>query len=411
MSLGPIIIFDKSTLQSLSIDESCWLDNFFLSNITPIFYVETLSNLAKEFNNHRSSEDMVSEISVKAPSQQSYPNVHHKTLLLGDLLGHKVDMTNKPVLGGGQTKQTTDGQVGIHFEQFPEAEILSRWQEGEFEQIEKDFAKSWRHALSNLRFDSMISLVKNIIPLEQKFRELSEIKQFLDDFVLGDYIEILYLTFQILEVPQELQNEIIRRWKIEKIPLAEFAPYASYVFKVDLFFYLSLAFNLISKERPSNKIDLSYLYYLPFCMIFVSSDKLHAKTAPLFMELGQDFIKGNDLKIALNQLDNYYSQLSDDVKSQGIMRFAYYPPLEIDNIVTQAWDKFCTIWRQHSEQRKNDAQTNHDKDLVNKIKKVQAESQNIPDNIDLDNADHVLFKRKVSFSKGKWNIFPPEVRS
>jgi len=34
--MGPVIIFDKSTLQSLSVDESCWLENFFLTNLTPI---------------------------------------------------------------------------------------------------------------------------------------------------------------------------------------------------------------------------------------------------------------------------------------------------------------------------------------------------------------------------------------
>jgi hypothetical protein len=29
MSLGPILIFDKSTLQSLNVDEAVWPDHFF----------------------------------------------------------------------------------------------------------------------------------------------------------------------------------------------------------------------------------------------------------------------------------------------------------------------------------------------------------------------------------------------
>ncbi len=40
MGVGPILIFDKSTLQSLSIDGSVWLDAFYLPNITPLFFVE-----------------------------------------------------------------------------------------------------------------------------------------------------------------------------------------------------------------------------------------------------------------------------------------------------------------------------------------------------------------------------------
>ncbi len=42
MPAGPILIFDKSALQALSLDESNWLDNFFMTNVTPLFFAETL---------------------------------------------------------------------------------------------------------------------------------------------------------------------------------------------------------------------------------------------------------------------------------------------------------------------------------------------------------------------------------
>ena len=48
MAQGPILIFDKSTLQALNPDQANWLDNFFMSNITPLFYIETLADLEKE---------------------------------------------------------------------------------------------------------------------------------------------------------------------------------------------------------------------------------------------------------------------------------------------------------------------------------------------------------------------------
>jgi hypothetical protein len=34
---GPPLIFDKSTLQSLNPDEAMWLDQYFISVITPLF--------------------------------------------------------------------------------------------------------------------------------------------------------------------------------------------------------------------------------------------------------------------------------------------------------------------------------------------------------------------------------------
>lgn len=45
--IGPIFLFDKSFLQSLSVDESVWFNNFFICNVCPIFYCETLADLGK----------------------------------------------------------------------------------------------------------------------------------------------------------------------------------------------------------------------------------------------------------------------------------------------------------------------------------------------------------------------------
>ena len=47
MSSGPSIIFDKSALESLNPDEAMWLDQFFISNITPVFFLEVLGDLQK----------------------------------------------------------------------------------------------------------------------------------------------------------------------------------------------------------------------------------------------------------------------------------------------------------------------------------------------------------------------------
>jgi hypothetical protein len=37
MPPGPILIFDKSFLQSLDVDEAVWLDNFFLTGEEPLY--------------------------------------------------------------------------------------------------------------------------------------------------------------------------------------------------------------------------------------------------------------------------------------------------------------------------------------------------------------------------------------
>ena len=44
MAHGPSLIFDKSSLESLNLDEAVLMDNFYMSTITPLFFVECLAD-------------------------------------------------------------------------------------------------------------------------------------------------------------------------------------------------------------------------------------------------------------------------------------------------------------------------------------------------------------------------------
>ena len=65
--MGPITIFDKSLLESLSLNEAVGFDNFLYSNITPLFFVETLPDLGKAVRVGRTPEQEVRIIADKAP--------------------------------------------------------------------------------------------------------------------------------------------------------------------------------------------------------------------------------------------------------------------------------------------------------------------------------------------------------
>ena len=47
MALGPSLIFDKSSLESLNLDEAVLMDNFYMSTMTPLFFVECLADLKR----------------------------------------------------------------------------------------------------------------------------------------------------------------------------------------------------------------------------------------------------------------------------------------------------------------------------------------------------------------------------
>ncbi len=47
-----VLLFDKSTLESLSVNEAHLLDNFYRATITPLFFVECLADLGAEDGSH-----------------------------------------------------------------------------------------------------------------------------------------------------------------------------------------------------------------------------------------------------------------------------------------------------------------------------------------------------------------------
>ena len=347
--MGPVLIFDKSTLQALNVDQAVWLDQFFISNITPLFWVETLADLEKKIrkNVDRSPEDIVANLALKTPDSSSKINVHHGTLISAELLdGTEIDMRWGRVIIPYIKPLELEGKKGIVCNPSPEEEAFKRWRDKQFLDLERTIAKKWRQALSNTDLRSKCDGVRSILQ-NSKPKTLSEVKQLNDKFLGSDDQEdVIRFVLRFFGIPLQQQEQILSRWeKANKPLLRQFAPYFHYVVSVDLFFYLAIGSDLISSERPSHKVDLAYLYYWPFCNVFSSNDKLHAELAPFFLNDSQIFLKGSDLKADLSKLNEYYLNLPEDVKQSGVFAFASHPPFDGDFFVSKLWDKYLPQWR------------------------------------------------------------------
>jgi len=139
--VGPITLFDKSFLQSLSLDEAVWFDNFFTTNICPLFYVETLADLEKAVREGRTPEQEVGIIASKTPELHSSPNTFHGQLMMSNFFGHSIPMDGRIFKSGGHPVKA-DGKTGVVFDEPPGAMAFSRWQNGEFLEVERKFAKA-----------------------------------------------------------------------------------------------------------------------------------------------------------------------------------------------------------------------------------------------------------------------------
>lgn len=404
MSLGPITIFDKSTLQALNPDEACWFGHFYRANITPLFFVETLADIEKAVACGRTPEQVVGSLAYKTPSWGAFPNVNHMTLCIGDLIGAPVTMRGVPVTPPGRQVMTGD-QRGVILHEAPEMEALKRWQRREFLDVERQFARGWRRMLSAID----LSELRRHLQMP-RVRDLVEARSMTGELIRrrGRY-RTLKNALMMLGVPPEIHPQILARWKrLGGPPFAEFAPYAAHVLSVDLFSYLALGSGLIA-ERASNRVDLAYLYYSPFCMVFVSNDHLHERVAPLFLGDDQVFIRGSELKTDLARLDAHYAELPEDVREQGIVHFAPNPPREGVYLTSQLWDRFLPRWRDGASEVVRSAET--DRRIIERVSRLKREARaaESSERIDVQDADFVLVETSAPLRMGKWKLFPPEV--
>ncbi len=150
--MGPVVLFDKSFLQSLTLDESVWFDHFFLPVVCPIFFVETPADLTKQqrAGSSKTPQDEVRILADKSPVMSGAPCVHHMQLSIANLMGHAAPRLGQVPQAGGRPVRSKDGKPGVVFERSREAESFARWQRGMFYEVERDAASSWREMLASL---------------------------------------------------------------------------------------------------------------------------------------------------------------------------------------------------------------------------------------------------------------------
>jgi hypothetical protein len=224
-----------------------------------------------------------------------------------------------------------------------EEAAFSRWQEGKFLDVEHAIAKQWRANLAASDLKGAAEPLRKLGVDGTTCRTLEDAHRLATAVVSGSekHFERMALLLAVLQIPYEQHYSIIERWSLSGYkPIDMYAPYCAHILTVELFFRFAMAAGLIGTDRPSNRLDIGHLYYLPFCNLFVSSDKLHRKCAPLFLRDDQQFVWGPDLKEDLGQINVHFMGFPDREKDTGIMAFAHAPPNREGSIVRQLRAEF-----------------------------------------------------------------------
>ena len=380
--------------------------------ICPIFYVETLANLAKA-SIKRTVEAEVRILAEKTPDLSGSPCLFHQQLAINSLLGYGVPMDGRIPRPGGRYVRSGD-KISIVYDESPEMKAFGRWQDEQFFEVERLFAAGWRSALENTDLTKVAEGLDKLGVDGKSCRSLQQAKEIAQAIVdgSGKPYDRLGMAAQFFNIPQRYHSVLIGRWKSLGEPaLSAFAPYAAYVLTVEIFFQISIAANLISSERPSNRTDIAYLFYLPFCMMFVSNDKLHRRTANLFLRSDQEFVWGPDLKDDLKRLNTHYLALPSEERDQGILRISRHPPVEGEFLTTELWRKLMsnTAFSEHDHADEMDPEKS--RELLKRLKGC-IEAETIPDS-HIPKTDGELaamtIKRKIRRKKGSWYILPKDL--
>jgi len=411
MPHGPFLIFDKSSLESLNLDEAVMLDNFYMSNITPLFFVECLADLEKAIRSNSTPEQLVGSLATRTPESQSCPNVHHTTILRGELAG-RFDLKTvhgRVVLASGRHVQLGD-KKGVIFEHSPEAEAVSRWSKREFLELERNIARQWRRALTGIDLKAMVQSVASALGPWRKPNSLQDARMMADTIIDNmDPEWLIRFGVNLLGAP-EASEYVVNTWVQKRRPsLRDHLPYFVFMLTINIFFCLVLPTQLLSNVKPSHKVDLAYLYYLPFCSVFTSKDNFHAGIVPLFLSSEQTFVNGRELKEDLKRLVAHYEALPEDVLKTGLIHFAAYPPDDTGFLITRLWHKYLPGWRAARDMPKPVRDPEEEKRIVEEINRQTDSPELRPsDEQDIDKMDYATIRRMVHPQKGRWLRFSEE---
>jgi hypothetical protein len=316
------------------------LNKYYFINVAPVLLREILGDLKKSQEGNRTPEQKVRALSRKLSRCNLHYIVYHMSLMEANLLGNEVKMDGRPIEKATMTIEE-NGSKGMVIAETPDEKALSRWKDGNFNQTDYELSEQYRQFAKSIDLESIKNL-REVLPPMPDFKELGDIVLFIDkthtvELIQKELLKGLILDF---EFDSPIAQRIFLRWEQENHKsVKSFAPYAYFCFRLNLIFDFGLAGNLIP-TRPTNEIDLQYLYYLPFCDIFVSLDKFHKLVAPNFLAPYQTFIEGKDLKNDLATLvAEWESTFKKDI-DKWQEKYGKEPPQNEKSVTYNLWKKY-----------------------------------------------------------------------
>jgi len=329
--MGPSLLLDKSTLQSLSHNEMAILRRYFSLVVPPILLVEILADLKKQAGSGR--KPSVPDLARRIVPSSSLPILpSYRDLINAELTGTRIAMDHRPILLRGRGVRSADGKRGTVVDSSSEEQALLRWQQGDFEAAEELLAEQYRRAISEMDVEALQRQLQSEYSKSLKLDSLEATAEFVEDLVESANPELLLRWFFGEALGESILPDSVLTRAGAPSGLGQRFPYLSYCLKVSLLFHFGLAFRHIT-TRPTNRIDLEYCFYLPFTLGFSSGDQLHRDLFEHVALPKNDFCYGDDLKHDFRRL------LSHREHDPEALEAVKPPELAPDSFTCRMWEK------------------------------------------------------------------------
>jgi hypothetical protein len=396
ITMGPHLICDKSSLQALSRAELNALRRYYALNIPPVLLLEILGDLKKADDRQASQKEVQILADKLAPSNISV-NVEFRRLVLGELAGEGIGMGGVPVLRGGKRVLTGEGKAGIVFETTSENHALLRWQANEFHEAEAMLAADWRRTTQAIDLEAMQRQLRPDYSQHLSLRSFAEIVAFVDEMIKsGNDARLLVWFLHDADIwtvgRREKLAAVIGNGNIS----LKAVPYTAFCLRTALIFHFALVFGLIT-TRATNRVDLEYMYYAPFCWAFSSGDILHRDLAPYVLPKGVEFVSRDELKRDLKELAAWWSGMTRDEMAQEKRRVG--PPENEDSVTHRLWKKHMMPGYRQRERLQDKLMPERVKEMVRHVQKLTEAGQGSEQDahsLDLQDCEFVVVKKTVS---------------
>jgi hypothetical protein len=343
--MGPLLTFDKSFLEMITAEEMDELDLNFSIFVTPTLVSEIIADLKHPApRNGRLPEEIVRSLARKMVEGYGLSQMHFRPLALADLNQRSVPMHGQVVVDSSAPNVlVTEGGKGLVYDAVPELEMWQRWANGDFSEMERVHAQEWRSAVGRIDLPAIARYWEDFcgtyLPAARTIDEVISTldKEIIENLNPAKQRIFLSLIFQFIDAPREsrfLSEILLRTGLLPKV--RSWAPYAASIGRLGMVFGSCLSKKMIS-QRPTNVIDIEYLFYAPFAMVFVSQDTVHRQLWPAATTKAS-FVWGSEMKDDLNRL--LVARKSGTYKMEGGRNLYYKQFRPEESVITRLRQKY-----------------------------------------------------------------------